>query len=86
MTNVGFILVMLGIVLIMLGFLLLVIETMHSVYEKHEIEYNEKKIEGGGVVLIGPIPIVFGSDKKYALIAMVLAIVIMLLYIMLSRV
>ncbi len=83
MTNVGFILVMLGIVLIMLGFLLLVIETMHSVYE---IEYNEKKIEGGGVVLIGPIPIVFGSDKKYALIAMVLAIVIMLLYIMLSRV
>jgi len=79
MTNVGFILVMLGIVLIMLGFLLLVIETMHSVYE---IEYNEKKIEGGGVVLIGPIPIVFGSDKKYALIAMVLAIVIMLLYLM----
>lgn len=40
----------------------------------------EKKTEirGGGVILIGPIPIVFG-DSKYALYALILSIVLMLL-------
>ena len=79
--------IVLGIVLIMLGFLLMIIETIPTV-SKHEIEnksFYEKKVEGGGVILIGPIPIVFASDKRYALIAMVLAIVIMLLAIMMLK-
>jgi uncharacterized protein (TIGR00304 family) len=36
----------------------------------------QKSIKGGGVVLIGPIPIVFGSDAKTAMILMVLAIIL----------
>lgn len=45
---------------------------------------EERKMEFGGVVLIGPVPIIFGSDRRTALIAaglaiMVLAIVILLL-------
>ncbi len=41
---------------------------------------DERKVEvrGGGVVLIGPIPIVFG-DSKYAVYALILSIVLMLL-------
>jgi uncharacterized protein (TIGR00304 family) len=39
----------------------------------------KESIRGGAVVMIGPIPIVFGSDKKYAMIAMILAIALMLL-------
>jgi uncharacterized protein (TIGR00304 family) len=35
-----------------------------------------KSIKGGGVVLIGPIPVVFGSDAKTAMILMVLAIIL----------
>ncbi|WP_290596864.1 MULTISPECIES: TIGR00304 family membrane protein [unclassified Archaeoglobus] len=39
---------------------------------------KEKRVKGGGVILIGPIPIVFG-DSKYAVISLILAIVLMLL-------
>lgn len=42
-------------------------------------EIKEKKVKGGGVILIGPIPIVFGTDKKYVVLLMILAIVLMLL-------
>lgn len=33
----------------------------------------------GGVVMVGPIPIIFGSDAKWASIAVVLAIVLVAL-------
>ena len=36
------------------------------------------KLKGGGVILIGPIPIVFG-DSRYAVIALVLTIFLMIL-------
>ena len=38
----------------------------------------QKSIKGGGVVLIGPIPIIFGSDKKTAIVLAVLAIVLII--------
>jgi uncharacterized protein (TIGR00304 family) len=41
------------------------------------------KVKGGGVVMIGPIPVIFGSDVKYASLAMALAIILMLLAIVL---
>ncbi len=56
----------------------------------HEIRYIENdevhdfraekrtEVRGGGVVLIGPIPIVFG-DSKYAVYALILTIFLMLL-------
>lgn len=40
---------------------------------------KETKVKGGGVIFIGPIPVVFGTDKRYALLMMILAIVLMLL-------
>ncbi len=45
-------------------------------------EYPERKTEvkGAGVVLIGPIPIVFG-ESKYAVLALILTIVLMLIVI-----
>lgn len=39
---------------------------------------SEVSARGGGVILIGPIPIVFG-DSKYATYALVLAVTLMLL-------
>lgn len=38
----------------------------------------QKSIKGGGVVLIGPIPIIFGSDKKTAIVLALLAIVMII--------
>lgn len=72
-----------GILLIILGFFLITFGMMRSARESEKRdarqETGEKKVKGGGVILIGPIPIVFGTDKKYALILMILAIVLMLL-------
>ena len=41
-----------------------------------------KKSEFGGVVLIGPIPVVFGSSKKAAMYAMLIGLVILALLVM----
>ncbi|AIY90608.1 TIGR00304 family membrane protein [Geoglobus acetivorans] len=43
---------------------------------------KEGEVKAGGVVLIGPIPIVFG-DSKYATYALILTLVVMLISIIL---
>jgi uncharacterized protein (TIGR00304 family) len=48
-------------------------------YEKDETISREKtSVKGGGVVLIGPIPIVFGSNWKIALVLMIIAIILII--------
>lgn len=37
---------------------------------------KEGNVEAGGVIIIGPIPIVFGSSKNISLLMLVLAIVL----------
>lgn len=74
----GVFLVFLGIVLILSAFL-----TQKPENEKlPELAQAEKEKKYGGLVLIGPIPIVFG-DAKLAIVAMMLAITLMLLSIFL---
>lgn len=52
-------------------------------YDDHKEDNGKREeIKGGGVILIGPIPIVFG-DGKFAVIALLLAIILMLLSIFL---
>ncbi len=56
--------------------------------EIHEPEFEEERrkkkteVKAGGVVLIGPIPIVFG-ESRFAVYALILTIVLMLMAIML---
>ncbi len=50
-------------------------ETDTDRVERHE----KRKTEFGGVVLIGPIPIVFGNDKRAAILAVVLTMLLMLM-------
>ncbi len=71
-------LVSIGIVLLILGFFLVISGMMRAKANEGEEKAHER-IKGGGVILIGPVPIVFGTDKKYALLLMILAIVLMLL-------
>jgi uncharacterized protein (TIGR00304 family) len=44
---------------------------------------TKTEVRGGGVIMIGPIPIIFGSDARWASLAMVLAIVLILVYFLL---
>jgi uncharacterized protein (TIGR00304 family) len=67
-----------GITLIILGFLVLIIGSL--------LNLGEGEVKGGGVILIGPIPIGFGTDRTSMIIVLVLAIILMLIaYAAMSR-
>ena len=70
LNEVGFFLLLLGTALIAAGII-------WSILRK--TERSQAMIEGGGVVFIGPIPIIFGTSFKLTIIVMILAIIIMLL-------
>jgi len=77
-------LIIAGSFLIILGFLLVASGMMGKEGSEEEIPEKsgkEIKVKGGGVIFIGSVPVVFGTDKKYALLMMILAIVLMLLLI-----
>ncbi len=60
----------LGILLIFIGFAVMMLAMVLSA--------KEGKVEGGGVVLIGPIPIVFGTNKDMVKIVLLVLLVILL--------
>jgi uncharacterized protein (TIGR00304 family) len=64
---VGFAIILAGFLLVFLAVLL---TTRTSTGEKGA------SVRGGGVVMIGPVPIIFGSDAKWTSVAIVLAIVL----------
>lgn len=71
-------LILIGIGIILVGFLIVFLATAMSGEPSEEGE-RRSGVRGGGVIMIGPIPIVFGSDARWASIAMVLAIVLIVL-------
>jgi len=83
-------LVTIGIIFMILGFLLLAIGMIGSITgngtdEENKIHVQDTteasggKVKGGGIILIGPVPIVFGTDKRYTILMIILAIVLTLL-------
>ena len=66
-------LVLVGVGIILAGFLVLMIAASSG-----GSEGDRTRVRGGGVVMIGPIPIIFGSDARWASVAIVLAIVLVL--------
>ncbi len=62
-----------GLVLAMAGFGIIVISLLT------EANKSGARVKGGGVVLVGPIPVIFGSDAKWASVAIALAIVLVVL-------
>ena len=61
----------LGLALVLVGFGIVAIALVSS--------GGRGEVKGGGVILVGPVPIVFGSDAKWATVAIVLAIVLVVL-------
>ncbi len=81
------ILIMLGVFLIILGILTDFREFEENVelqedFKEMRKEKRRKEVKAGGVIIVGPIPIVLG-DSKYAFYALVLAIVLMVISIIL---
>ncbi|WP_297066176.1 TIGR00304 family protein [Thermococcus sp.] len=71
----GEVLIGAGIALILIGFLLVFIGTLISAFS------SEGNVEGGGVIMIGPIPIVFGTSRGAVTLASLLALLLMVLWI-----
>jgi uncharacterized protein (TIGR00304 family) len=63
-----------GLGLILIGIFAIVIGLLILAFSR------STKIEGGGVVFIGPFPIVFGSSERIVYIVLAITLVIMLLY------
>lgn len=79
---VGAILVIFGLLLIFLGLTDRNVKKRFESFEVEKKDEEEKKtdVKAGGVVIVGPIPIVFG-DSKYAFYTLLLATILMLLLI-----
>ncbi len=74
-------LIFIGVVVVIIGILLIFIASISS--------QGETRVEGGGVVIIGPIPIVFGSSQRITILLLFLAIILtvttIVLYLVLGR-
>ena len=69
LTNVGILIIIVGMVLIFAGIL------KGNTESKND---TGGEIRGGGIVLIGPIPIIFGTDRKSVKSVIILTIILML--------
>ncbi|UTB32578.1 MAG: TIGR00304 family protein [Methanobacterium sp. ERen5] len=74
----GFGVVMLGIVMIFLGTLL-----QSSSDNQLNSDGSNTNIQTGGVIMIGPIPIIFGNNKGMVGVSVAFAIVLMVIYFLL---
>ena len=66
-----------GVGLILLGFVVVFITMVWLVFSS--AKGGKAKVRGGGVVIVGPIPIVFGTDKESVKVILVLSIVLVVL-------
>ena len=73
-----------GVLLVLVGFALIFLGVLKAAWSSPG-EGGGGRVEGGGVILIGPIPIIFGTSSKMALIAAALAVVLMILAVILAR-
>ncbi len=67
--GIGFALIIIGFILAFVAIILLAIKTSRET----------GKTRGAGVLLIGPIPIIFGTDRESVKVLMVLAIVLIVI-------
>jgi uncharacterized protein (TIGR00304 family) len=66
----------LGLGLVIIGFALVSVAVILMVFTAAK---DKGKVKGGGVIVIGPFPIIFGTDKESIRIILVLSIVLTVL-------
>lgn len=68
-----------GFIISLIGLLLIVLSLISG-------EREEERVEGGGVLIVGPLPIVFGSSRKAALIAAIIGVIMIVIVLALTLV
>lgn len=75
----GFIFIFIAVLLLMFGFSRTTLTSERLPFKEEKYDVDKKtSVKGGGVVLVGPIPIIFGSSWKIAVFMMILAIIIII--------
>ena len=67
-------LIIAGIIVVFVGIILIFVGSISQSTSKNT------EVHTGGIILIGPIPIIFGNDKSLIITGIIFAIVIMVLY------
>jgi len=67
--------ILIGIVFILIGFILVIIGSILT---------TKTRVESGGVVFIGPFPIVWGTNKSMVLLAFILGITFLLILVLVN--
>ena len=78
---IGFLVVMLGIIMIFLGTLLQ--SSSNNQTNSPDSDTQKTDVQTGGVIMIGPIPIIFGNNKGMVGVSVVFAIILMIIYFLL---
>ena len=71
-----------GISLIFLGFAIALIAVLWLLLSG--VKGGKGKIKGGGAIIIGPVPIIFGTDKESVKIILLLSIILVALLLILT--
>jgi uncharacterized protein (TIGR00304 family) len=72
-------LVSIGIFIVIAGFFLIFIGSIlqTAISDNSDKNSTKSEIKTGGVILIGPIPIIFGNDKNMLVTGVIMAIILM---------
>ncbi|BAB67350.1 MULTISPECIES: TIGR00304 family membrane protein [Sulfurisphaera] len=81
---IGLTAIFLGLILVIVGLFLEFTKSEKRRAEEEENRQGEQRSEYGGVIFIGPIPIVFGSNKKIAKTMLILGIIIFIIFLILT--
>jgi len=71
-----------GVTLILLGFAISFIAALLMVLSG--VRGGKGRVKGGGAIIVGPIPIIFGTDKESLKIILVLSIILIALLLVLT--
>ncbi|MCQ6962804.1 TIGR00304 family membrane protein [Methanolobus chelungpuianus] len=71
-----------GILFVFVGIILLFIGSIGSMFRGARGDGPRSKVKGGGIIMLGPIPIVFGSDRGSVKTLVLLALVLMAAYLL----
>ncbi len=69
--------ILVGFIISLIGLLLIVLSLIPG-------EREENRVEGGGVLIVGPFPIVFGSSRRAALIAAIIGVIMIIIVLALT--
>jgi len=75
--TVGFLIVLVGMLVILAGVFSMAYQSWKT--GSGSVEKPEAGVRGGGIVMIGPIPIIFGTDVGALKIVMILAVALMVI-------